>query len=339
MSEHGMPPQAQLMNLITGRFMTQSVGVVAELRLADHLKDGPLGADELARRAGAHGQSVYRLLRALSMVGLFTEHEGHRFSLTPAGELLRTDVPGSLAGMARFMSQGWHAQAWAEMPASVRTGEPGFVAAFGVPMFKWFADHPPEAQIFHDAMTAFSGALAQAVLAVYDFSRFATIADIGGGHGTLLAAILAKAPAAKGAVFDLPQVVAGASRTLEKSGVAARCQTIGGDFFASVPAGYDAYVLKHIIHDWSDVAAIKILRSCAAGLNPGGRVLLVEMVVPPPGVPSFAKMLDLEMLVMTEGGRERSEAEFRALFAEAGLELERIVPTQAPVSVIEARTR
>jgi SAM-dependent methyltransferase len=339
MSEQGMPPQALLMSLITGRFMTQSLGVVAELRIADQLEDGPLDADELARRTGAHGPSVYRLLRALSMVGLFTEHEGQRFSLTPAGELLRTDAPGSLAGMARFMSQGWHAQAWAAMPESVRTGEPGFIKAFGTPMFKWFVDHPTEAQIFHEAMTGFSGALAQAVLAAYDFSRFATIADIGGGHGTLLAAILAKTPGAKGTVFDLPQVVQGAQPILEKAGVAARCQTIGGDFFASVPAGFDAYVLKHIIHDWSDAAAAKILRQCAAGLNPGGRVLLVEMVVPPPGVPSFAKMLDLEMLVMTEGGRERTEPELRALFAESGLELERIVSTPAPVSVIEARAR
>jgi hypothetical protein len=324
-----------LIQLITGRFMTHAVGAVAELGIADQMKDGPLGADEIAKRVKAHGPSIYRLLRALSVAGVFVEPAGKRFSLTPVGELLRTDVPGSLAGMATFLSSPFHGQAWFELKHSLRTGETAFDKAFGRPMFKWFVDHDAEAQVFHQAMVSFSSGLGQAVVAAYDFSRYKTIADIGGGHGTLLAIILGKHQGSTGVVFDLPEVVKGAPALLEKHGVAARAKPVGGDFLKSVPPA-DAYVIKHIIHDWSDEASVTILRNCAASMNPGGRVLLVEMVVPPPGAPSFAKILDLEMLVMTPGGRERTEAEYSGLFAEAGLKLERIVPTQSPVSVIEA---
>ena len=331
-----LAPEAQLSSLITGRFLTQAVGACVELGLVDPLANGPLAAEEVARRTHTHAPSVYRLFRMLAMVGVLDEHDGQRFSLTPVGQLLRSDVPGSLAGMARFMAQGWHAHAWAHLPHSIKTGEPGFPVAHGAPMFKWFPEHRAEGEIFHQAMTAYSGALGHAVLASYDFSRFGRIADIGGGHGMLLSMILGKTSGATGIVFDLPEVVHGAAPTLQKAGISSRCDVVGGDFFEGVPAGFDAYVMKHIIHDWSDERAATILRHCAAGLNPNGRVLLVEMVVPPAGTPSFGKILDLEMLVMTEGGRERTEAEFGALFASAGLKLERVVATPSPVSVIEA---
>jgi hypothetical protein len=336
MDQPKLPPQQVLTQLIFGRTVTQMLGTVAELKIADQLKDGPRSSDELAKVSGAHAPSLYRLLRALSMLGVFEEHEGHRFSLTPVGELLRSDLPASMRGMVLFQATPWHAQAWFELSHSVRTGESAFPKAHGEQVFDWFPKQPEAARVFNDAMTAFSSSVSQAVVAAYDFSRFKTIADIGGGHGALLCAVLAQTPGSTGVVFDLPQVVAGAPATIEKAGLASRCQTVGGDFFAEVPKGCDAYLLKSIIHDWSDEKAAKILRNCAAGLNPNGRVILVEAPVPPPGTPSFAKLIDLEMLVMTDGGRERTEAEYRALFAEAGLKLEKILPTPRPLAVIEA---
>jgi len=335
MAHPELPPPAQLMHLVTGRYVTQAIGAVAELGIADQLKGGPRTAEEIAKAVRADGKAIYRLLRGLAMLGVFAEHEGQRFSLTPVGDLLRTDVPGSLAAMAMFQASVWHGRAWFELKHSLLTGEPAFDKAHGKPAFDWFADHEAEAQTFHRAMVNFSSVLGQAVVAAYDFSHFKVIADIGGGHGALLAFILGKSPGSTGVLFDRPEVVKGASAVLTQHGVAARATAVGGNFFESVPKA-DAYVIKHIIHDWSDQASATILRNCAAAMNPGGRVLVVEMVVPPIDTPSFAKLLDLEMLVMTPGGRERTESEFGTLFAEAGLKLERIVPTQSPVAVLEA---
>lgn len=337
MDKLNIPPAAVLMGLITGKFMTQAVSTAVELRLADQLKDGPLSAQELARRVDARAPMLYRLLRALAMAGLFTEHEGYRFSLTPVGAMLRTDVPGSLAGMARFMAQPWHSEAWFELTHSVRTGESGFHKAHGAPLFQWLEDHPNASSVLNGAMTALSSVLAEAVVSAFDFRRFSRIADIGGGHGTLLASILKAAPSARGILFDLPGVAEGARSVLAGAGVAERCEVMGGDALSGVPAGCDAYVIKHVIHDFDDDSAARILGHCARGLAAGGRVLLVETVVPGAGVPSFAKILDLEMMVITSGGVERTEAEFRELLARAGLALERVVETASHVSILEAR--
>jgi O-methyltransferase/methyltransferase family protein len=329
-------PAAVLMNLITGKFMTQAISTAAELRLADELRDGPLTAGELARRAGADAGAVYRLLRALAMAGVFTEGEGRSFSLTPVGDMLRTDVSGSLAGMARFFAQPWHHGAWSEMTHSVRTGESAFTQAHGAPLFQWLGAHPAESEVLSQAMVSLSSVLAQAVVAALDFRRFNRIADIGGGHGALLGAILKAAPEARGVLFDLPGVVAGAGPVLAEAGVADRCEVVGGDAFSGVPRGCDAYVIKHVIHDFSDDDAARLLGHCAAGMSPGGRVLVIETIVPGIGVPSFAKVLDLEMLVMTPGGRERTEDELRELLARGGLALERVVATRSHVSILEA---
>jgi hypothetical protein len=336
MTEQKPPPQQVLMNLIFGRTITQMVGAVAELSIADHLKDGPRSADELARATGTHAPSLYRVMRAMAMVGLFEEHDDHRFSLTPVGTQLRSDLPSSMRGMAIFQSTSWHGAAWFELVHSIRTGQPGFPKAHGKTVFEWFHENADGARIFNDAMTAFSSSVAEAVVSAYDFSRFKRIADIGGGHGALLCAVLGQATGSTGIVFDLPPVVKGAQATIDKAGLASRCEIVGGDFFAAVPSGMDAYVMKSIIHDWSDEKARTILHNCAAGLNANGRVLVIEVPIPPPGTPSFGKLLDLEMLVMTDGGRERTESEYRALFADSGLKLEKIVPTQGPLAVIEA---
>lgn len=334
-----LPPQAVLLQLVGGRRITQALGVAVDLGLADLLKDGPLAADELARRCQAHPRALYRLMRALAMVGVFAEQEGQCFSLTPVGECLRTDLPGSLAGMARFHAAPFHGQAWLQLGHAVRTEESAFEKGFGQPVFQWFGEHPKEAAVFNDAMTAFSSSVGPAVAAAFDWSRFAKIADVGGGHGALIAAILGQATAARGILFDLPKVVAGATALLERAGVAARCEVLGGDFFETVPKGCDAIVMKSIVHDWSDEKAGGILRNCAAALAPGGRVVLVETVIPPPGVPSYGKLLDLDMMVFTHGGRERTEAEFGALLAGAGLELVRVHPTKSPLFLIEAKRR
>ncbi len=324
------------MNLVFGKCLTQAVSVAAHLRLADLLKDGARSAAAVAPECGAHADALYRLMRALSTAGVLVEHADRTFSLTPVGECLRTDVPTSLASMAKFFGEGWHSAAWADLLTSVKTGASAFARVHGVPAFQWTETHPREAEVFNEAMTSISTMSAFAVASTYDLSSAATIVDVGGGHGFFLATLLQANPKARGILFDLPKVVAGAKEGVAAAGLASRCEIVGGDFFASVPTGGDVYTLKHIIHDWDDDACVTILGHCKAGLAPGGRVILVEAVLPPPGVPSFGKILDLEMLVIADGGRERTEPEYAALFERAGLKLTRVIPTPSPMSILEA---
>ena len=206
----------------------------------------------------------------------------------------------------------------------------------GVPVFEYFPKHPEESEIFNNAMTMFSAMVIPAVLEVYDFSGIGTLVDVAGGHGRVLTSILQKYPSMRGVLFDLEHVLAGARAAIDSLGLSDRCRTVSGDFFKAVPAGGDAYIMKHIIHDWDDERAATILKNIRSAMNPGGRVILLESVVAPGNQPDFAKLIDLEMLLMP-GGRERTEQEFRDLFARAGFELTRIIPTQSPLSVIEGR--
>jgi hypothetical protein len=336
MSHHELPPPAVMMNLIVGKFVTHLVAAAAHMGIADRLKDETKSADDVAQGAGTDADATYRVMRALAMVGVLAEHEGKRFSLTPVGACLRTDVPGSLAGMAKFMGEGFHSAAWAEIMHSVRTGRSGFVEAHGASLFEWAIQHREQAEVFNRAMTSFSQSTAPLVAAAFDFSKAKRIADVGGGHGFLLTTILCANANAHGVLYELPQVADGAKRAIAESGLAARCEVTPGDFFEGAPAGCDVVLLKHILHDWPDDACVKILSNIARAMTPDGRVLVVEQVMTPPGVPHMAKMIDIEMLVMTEGGRERTEPEFAALFARAGLKLVRVVPTPSPVAVIEA---
>lgn len=337
MSHAELPPPAQLMNLIAGKTITQAIGAAASLGVADRLAGGPRTAGELASELGVHAPSLYRLMRALTVPGVLEEAMDGRFSLTPMGALLRSDVPGSLAAFARFFGEGWHSQLWADLAACVKTGEGAPRRVLGKPGFEWLMEHPREYQIFNDAMTCFTGMEVAAVVEGYDFSGLEKIADVGGGHGALLAGILQATPGGRGVLFDLPQVVAGAREILGRSGTLERCELVGGDFFKTVPAGCDAYVMKHIIHDWDDDRCVAILGLCREAMAPGGRVLVIEQILPPPGVPAFAKLLDLEMLVVTEGGRERTEKEYAALFERAGLRLSRSVPLPpSPIAIVEA---
>ena len=271
---------------------------------------------------------------ALASVGVFIEVDHRRFGLTPAAELLRSDARGSLRAVAIMAGEDWTWRPWGELYQSVKTGERAFDRIFGVPPFTYLAGNPGAAAIFDEAMTGWSRLNSAAVAAAYDFSGIGTLMDVGGGHGTLLATILEANPELRGILFDTPEVVEGAGARLEAEGLTDRCRVVAGDFFATIPDGADACILKSVIHDWDEERATVILRNCRRAVGPGGRVLLAEQVIPPGNDPHVGKLLDLEMLIMA-GGRERTEAEFRDLLAGAGLRLTRVIPTASPMCVIE----
>lgn len=332
------PPSARLMEMIFGFALSRSIAVAAQFGVADLLKDVPKSADELAQAIGAHPRSLYRLLRALSGAGVFAEEADGRFSLTPLSELLLSDAPQSLRAFAAMMADEVNFETWAELPYSIRNGKPAAPHRLGMPWFDWLGQNPAKGKEFHDAMTSLSAGAVAAVVSAYDFSGINKLVDVGGGHGLLLASVLSKYLNMEGVLYDAPAVVRGAAEVLAAHGVAGRCGTVGGDFLRSVPAGGDAYIMKHIIHDWSDEECVTILGHCHAGMAAGGKVLIVEMVVPERNVPAISKFLDLEMLLFLTG-RERTEAEYRDLLGRAGFELTRIVETPSPYSVIEGLRR
>lgn len=330
-----MPANARMMQLLTGKWISASISVVAELGIADLLAKSDQTAEELAATVSADASALYRVLRALASVGVFAETENRRFTLTPLAECLRSDAPDSMKQFARFVAMPGASAAWGELMHCVKTGESGLKKAFGLPNpFEYFKTHPEEAAIFDGAMTDNSRQSAPAVAQAYDFGRFRQLVDIAGGRGLLLGTILQRYPTLRGVLFDLPPVIAGAHTTLASFGLNGRCQTVGGDFFHSVPAGADAYLLKHIIHDWDDERAVTILRNVRKAIDASGRLLLVEAVIAPGNEPSFGKLLDLEMLVIP-GGRERGHDEYRDLFSAAGFRLAEVHPTAAAISIVE----
>lgn len=330
-----IPPDAQIINLLFGKFISQAITVMARLGVADQLAAGPLPAETIAARVGADGESLYRTLRALSVVGVVREDAGRVFSLLPAGETLRSDHPHSTRAMAQWLNLDISWQAWGAFEHSVRTGRPAFDHVFGSNVFDHFAGHPEAAQVFDRAMTGFSHATGRAVAETDIFAGIGELVDIGGGQGFLLAAILRRNPGMRGAVLDLPHVVPQAAALFAAEGVADRARALAGSFLEAVPPA-DAYVMKFILHDWDDATCVGLLSRCRSGLRGQGRVLVVETVVPPPGEPGISKLLDLEMLAMTPGGRERTADQFTRLFAAAGLRLQRILPTASPVHILEA---
>ena len=328
------PPSARLLEMIFGFARSRAIAVAAQLGVADQLKDGPKSAEEIAPAIGAHPRSLYRLLRALAGEGIFSEGTDGRFSLTPLSDLLRSDASESLRGFAALMADEVGFETWAQLPYSIQTGKPAFPHKNGMPFFVWLEQNPDEAKAFHDAMTSLSAGAVAAVMNAYDFSGITKLVDVGGGHGLLLASVLSKYPQLKGVLYDDPRVISGAENMLATHGVADRCELVGGNFFESVPAGGDAYILKHIIHDWNDEECLTILGHCHAGMPVGGRVLIVEMVIPEANVHSVSKFLDLQMLVFLTG-RELTADEYRGLLGRAGFQLTRVVPTQSAYSVIE----
>jgi hypothetical protein len=335
----GLPPGLALYRMGVGHFVSRALDLAARLRLADVLAGGPLDADELARRTDTHAPALQRVMRLLASVGVFDEGDDGRFALTEIGELLRDDVEGSMRASVLLFTGIGIQDSWRELEYCVRTGEPAFRKdAPDADPFAAMAADPEQAAIFDRAMATFAPQTAAAVAAAYDFSVFETLADVGGGNGALLAGILAANPKLHGLVFDQEHVVPRAEAHLAELGIADRCAVVGGSFFESVPAGADAYLLKHVIHDWDDEQAAQILANCRAVVPEEGRLLIVEGVYPARIDRSLeskgAAANDVNMLVCT-GGRQRSEAEFESILASAGFRLSRIVPTLAPVSVIE----
>jgi hypothetical protein len=329
------PPDAALVRLVFGKCVSMAISVAAKLRIADRLADGPKDIAGLAAETGTHAPSLYRVMRLMASLDVFAERDDGRFALAPMGEYLRTGVQGSLRGIADYCGSDWSWRAWGNLLESVRTGRTAFDGVFGEPAFDYLEKHPDVSAVFNEGMTGFSSGIASAVAGAYDFSAFGTVVDVGGGHGVLLSTILRSYPGVKGIVFDSPHVAAGAEDAIREAGLAGRCRAVGGDFFRGVPAGGDAYLMKHVIHDWPDDRAATILRNCREGVNQGGRLLLVEIVIAPGNAADFGKVIDLEMLVIG-GGRERTEAEYRELLAAAGWRLARVIPTESPVQVIEA---
>jgi O-methyltransferase domain/Dimerisation domain len=330
-------PRDELNQMIAGFWRTQAVYVAVRLRIPDLLAAGPRTADELAAETGSHARSLYRLLRALSSSGVFCEGADHRFSVTPLSECLRRDTPGSMAGLA-WMRGDWQYRAWGDLLHNVQTGETAFNHVFGEPLFDFLRHTPENAAIFDQGMVGVHGRETEAMLAAFDFSGIEVLADIGGGNGSVLAAVLAKYPALNAILFDRADVIDRAKANLAQAGVADRVQFIAGDFFQSVPSGADAYFLRHIIHDWNDNQARMILENCHAAMSNNGRLLLAEFVLPDGPGPFHGKWFDLAMMTVT-GGQERTESEYRTLLGECGFWWNRIVPTATELSVIEALTR
>jgi len=329
-----MPPQLAILQMASGYWVSQSLYVAAKLGIADLLKDSPKSCDELATATGTNAPSLYRVLRALASLGVFAETQPNHFTLTPLAACLQSDVPNSFRAYV-IMQNEEHYQAWGELMHSVQTGGSSFEHIYGMNFFEYYAQNPESAKIFDESMTNLSVIHSAAIAPSYDFSSIQTLVDVGGGEGLLIASILKSNPTLKGVLFDRPHVIERAKRFLEAEGVLERCQLAAGNFFESVPEGGDAYILKYIIHDWDDERAIAILKQCHKVMPANGKILVAEQVIPPGNEPFMGKLLDLQMLVMTDGGRERTEAEYIALFEKAGFKLTRIVPTQDDVSLIE----
>jgi len=331
-----MNESVQIRRLMNGYQVSQAIHVAVVLGLPELLADGPKAVADLAERAGCQARPLYRLLRALSSVGVYRELPDRRFETTSLGDTLRADAPRSIAGWALFVGTQTHWQSWTGLLHSVRTGESAFEAVHGQDVWAYRASHPGEGKVFDFAMSSLSSLLAESVLDAYDFGRFSTVVDVGGGRGSFLAAVLGRHPALRGVVFDQPHVVASAPATLAGAGVEERCEVVSGDFFASVPGGGDAYVLKAVVHDWDDERATAILRTCRRDMPDTATLLIVERVLGGPNEGPDAAFTDLNMLV-GPGGEERTEEEYAALLHGAGFTMTRTVRTDIEVAVIEAR--
>lgn len=325
-------PHKTMLNLIIGHWVARLVQIAAQLNLADLLKGGPRTAEQLAKAAGVRAPELYRVLRALASVGVFAETKGGKFKLTPLAATLQTGVPGSMRTSAIMLNGDWQWDAWQQLLHGLKTGEAPFEKAHGMSVFDYLEKHPDVHALFHESTTGLTNpAIAQA----YKFGKFKTLVDIGGGQGALLAAILKAHPKLNGTLFDQASVIAGArkDRHVTAKGIADRCTLEAGNFFKSVPKGADLYTLKYILHDWSDERSVQILKNCRAAMGDKSRLLVIDSVIPPGNEPGYVKLLDIEMLII--GGRERTKADFAAIFRQAGLKLTRVIPTKSPLSIVE----
>ncbi|MCP5419007.1 MAG: methyltransferase [Gammaproteobacteria bacterium] len=330
-----VPPSIILHEMLGGYGKSQLIFVAAKLGLADHLASGTQNAYELAKVVKADPDAFYRFLRALATLGLVEEIEPQHFILTPVGAYLQTQTPDSLHTLVRWAEEV-EMKMWGYLEQCVRTGQSAFEHAYGIGMFEYFQRNPDKETLFSTAMTSFVSRNRAGIVGAYPFEPFLKIVDVGGGQGSLMTEILRANPETTGVVFDVPSVVEEAKRYLESVQLTGRCQCVGGDFFKAVPAGGDVYLLVSILHDWDDERCITILKNCRLAMSNQARLLIAEMVIPPGTEPAFAKLFDMAMLVLTSGGRERTEAEFQKLLAEAGFNLAKVIPTTSTVSIIEA---
>jgi hypothetical protein len=330
-----LPPHIRLIQMARAHIVSRTVYAAAKLGLADQLASGPKSAGELARAMDLHALSLHRLMRMLASLGILTEQAEQRFALTNLGEALKTGAPGSARSSVIFVGSPLSQSGWDNLVYSVETGKSGFEKAQGVAFFDYLAQHPEDASLFSEMMVGLHNQEPPAVAAAYDFSIFRTIVDVGGATGNMLAAVLGNHPGPRGILFDRPHVVKDAPALLDAKGVRDRVTIEPGDFFTSVPAGADAYILSHIIHDWSEDQCLTILGHVRKAMNPASRLLIVEMVLPTGDTPHPGKMLDIVMLVQL-GGQERTESEYASLLGKAGLRLMRVVPTGSAASIVEA---
>ncbi|MCC5617198.1 acetylserotonin O-methyltransferase [Nostoc sp. CHAB 5836] len=348
-----VPASDVMLQMISGFWVSRAIHAAAKLGIADYLKEQPKTLEELAAITDTHVPSLYRLLRALASVGIFAEDDDHRFFLTPLAATLQTDVPGSLRFFAISELGQVHYLGWDNLLHSIKTGEIAFDHIAGMSVWDYYLKNSEAGNLFNWAMTNLTASVLEAIICSYDFSAFNTIVDVGGGQGSLVTSILKAYPTVKGIIFDIPTVIEEAKSRLQAQGFADpsgsqwpaegnppaalshRCTVVSGNFFESVTAGGDAYLLKHIIHDWDEEKAIAILKNCHQAMSKHGTLLLFETVIPRGNVSSFSKLLDLNMLVMT-GGRERTEEEYQVLLQKAGFQLTQVIPTSSPISVIEA---
>lgn len=335
LSRRMVPPPIEMLELLLGTWVSQAIQAAAALGVADALEDGPLPAATLAERVGADPDALDRLMRALVSRGVFRRHRDGRYGLNALGDTLRSDADPSMRAAGLFYGSRQQREHWTHLLDAVKTGDPVVASLRGKEFFDYLSDDPEFAELFNDAMTSISEMAVPPMVAGYDFSRYPTIVDVGGGHGRLLAAILAATPAARGVLYDLPDVVAKAPKLFAEYGLTERVEVQGGSFFETVPGGGDAYLMKNIIHDWADEQALTILRTIRAAIKPGATLLLLEFVIPDHDGDFIGKWVDLEMLVVA-GGRERTAEQYRSLLARAGFRMTGVVETAAPISVVEA---
>jgi len=335
-AQRDAPPEAQIVEILLSQLGARLVHLAATLKLPDRLAEGPRTAEELAPLTGTHAPALYRVMRTLASLGFFLEDAEHRFALRPLGAVLKTGTPSYATAL--MLGGEILGRSLDQILYSVQTGKTGFERSFGVPLFDWLTANPVQAGLFNDTMVGFHGMEPPAIASAYDFSVFQTIADVGGSTGNLLATILSHHPGPRGILFDLPHVVREAAALLQQRGLADRIRIEAGSFFESVPAGADAYILSHVIHDWNREQCLTILGHCRRAMNSGGRLLLAEMVLPDGDTPHPGKMLDMIMLTVP-GGEERTASQYSALLDQAGFQMTRVVPTASLAAIVEAVPR
>ena len=332
MEPNELPPPSQLMNFIVGKWISKPIYVAAELGIADMLADGSKAIEELAQLSQTHAPSLYRMMRALASVGIFSEVEEKRFELTAMAELLKS---GAMRSIALMFNSDWSDKAWGCFMDSIKTGCTAFEKAHGLPVSDWLEENPYAAEVFNEANAVKAANSNRAIVDVYDFSGIDTLTDVGGGLGVLMVEILIANSSMSGIIADIPSVICKTKEIIKSRGLENRCDTVECDFFKNIPAGSDAYLMSNILHDWSNEQCHVILKNCHKVMKPKSKLLIVEMVIPPGNQPSIAKLLDLEMLVTT-GGCERTEVEFKTLLDSSGFKFCRNMQTKAGVCLIES---